>query len=249
VIRSVFVTGTDTGVGKTTVSVGLLGAWRRRQHRVAAIKPAETGCLPRHGEALWPEDAGRLRDAAGLTDQPIDVICPNRYEIPAAPSVAGRREHRPFDLDAVLRSRDALARRDPELLLVEGAGGLLVPYGNGATAVDLALALRPISMLVVARAGLGTINHTALTIAVCRRRELPVVGVVLNRVRLERDPSEDDNAAEIEALTGTPVLGTVEHLPDPSATDLGALIDAVERALDVEALFAALAGSTRPARA
>jgi dethiobiotin synthetase len=241
VIRSVFVTGTDTGVGKTTVSVGLLGAWRRRQHRVAAIKPAETGCLPRNGEALWPEDAGRLREAAGLGELPIDVICPNRYEIPAAPSVAGRREHRPFDLAAVIRSRDTLVRADPELLLVEGAGGLLVPYGNGATAVDLALALRPISMLIVARAGLGTINHTALTIAECRRRELRVAGVVLNRVRAERDPSEDDNAAEIEELTGVPVLGTIEHLPAPAAVDGNTLIQAVERALDVDALFAALA--------
>ena len=239
-MRSVFVTGTDTGVGKTTVSVGLLGAWRRRKHRVAAIKPAETGCLLRHGEVLWPEDAGRLREAAGLTDVPIAVICPNRYELPAAPSVAGRRERRPFDVDAVIRSRDILARSNPELLLVEGAGGLLVPYGNGATAVDLALALGPISMLVVARAGLGTINHTALTIAECRRRELRMAGVVLNRVRAERDPSEDDNASEIESLTGVPVLGTVEHLPEQASTDLDALIDAVERALDVDALFAAL---------
>ena len=67
-MRTVFVTGTDTGVGKTTVSVGLLGAWRRRGLRLAVLKPAETGCMPRNGEALWPDDDGRLREAAGVND-------------------------------------------------------------------------------------------------------------------------------------------------------------------------------------
>jgi len=239
--RTIFVTGTDTGVGKTTVSVGLLGAWRRRQLRLAALKPAETGCMPRHGETLWPEDAGRLREAAGLIDTPIALVCPNRYALPAAPSVAGRREQRPFDLNAVIRARDTMIQPGPDLLLVEGAGGLLVPYGNGVTAVDLAQALGPLSMLIVARAGLGTINHTALTVAELRRRDLRIAGVVLNRVHAESDPSEADNAAEIHALTGVPVLGTLPHLPASEATDLATLIHAVERALDVDALFESLA--------
>jgi dethiobiotin synthetase len=239
--RTIFVTGTDTGVGKTTVSVGLLGAWRRRQLRLAALKPAETGCMPRHGETLWPEDAGRLREAAGLIDTPIALVCPNRYALPAAPSVAGRREQRPFDLNAVIRARDTMIQPGPDLLLVEGAGGLLVPYGNGVTAVDLAQALGPLSMLIVARAGLGTINHTALTVAELRRRDLRIAGVVLNRVHAKSDPSEADNAAEIHALTGVPVLGTLPHLPASEATDLATLIHAVERALDVDALFESLA--------
>lgn len=239
--RALFVTGTDTGVGKTTISVGLLGAWRRRHLRVAALKPAETGCMPKYGEALWPEDAGRLREAAGLTDVPIARVCPNRYALPAAPSVAGRREQRPFDLNAVIRARDAQLETQPDLLLIEGAGGLLVPYGDGATAVDLALALGPLSMLIVARAGLGTINHTALTIAECRRRHLRVAGVVLNRVHAESDPSEADNAAEIHTLTGVPVIGTLPHLPASESSDLATLIHAVERALDVDALFESLA--------
>ena len=239
--RTIFVTGTDTGVGKTTVSVGLLGAWRRRHLRLAALKPAETGCMPRHDETLWPEDAGRLREAAGQIDTPISLVCPNRYALPAAPSVAGRREQRPFDLNAVIRARDTMIQTAPDLLLVEGAGGLLVPYGNGATAVDLALALAPLAMLIVARAGLGTINHTALTVAELRRRDLRIAGVVLNRVHAESDPSEADNAAEIQTLTGVPVLGTLPHLPAAEAADLATLTHAVERALDVDALFESLA--------
>jgi dethiobiotin synthetase len=238
--RTVFVTGTDTGVGKTTVSVGLLGALRRRDLRVTALKPAETGCVPKHGEALWPDDAGRLRDAAGQNDLPISLVCPNRYALPAAPSVAGRREQRPFDLNAVIRARNAMLDTHPDLLLVEGAGGLLVPYGNGATAVDVAHALGPLSMLIVARAGLGTINHTALTVAECRRRDLRIAGIVLNRVHAESDPSEVDNAAEIHALTGVPVLGTLPHLVTSEGSELPTLIHAVERALDVDALYEAL---------
>jgi dethiobiotin synthetase len=236
-MRTLFVTGTDTGVGKTTVGVGLLAAWRRRGLKLAALKPAETGCMPRHGESLWPEDAGRLRDAAGLLDIPIHQVCPNRYALPAAPSVAARREQRPFDLDAVVHARDTLAASAPDVLLIEGAGGLLVPYGQGRTAVDLALALAPLAMLIVARAGLGTINHTALTVAELRRRNLPIVGVVLNRVRAESDVSEEDNAHEITALTGVPVLGTVAHLTASEATDVASVAHAVERAVAVDALY------------
>lgn len=244
--RTLFVTGTDTGVGKTTVSLGLLAAWRRRGLKLAALKPAETGCMPRHGETLWPDDAGRLREAAGLAHVPIGIVCPNRYALPAAPSVAARREQRAFDLHAVVRARDALLAGAPDVLLVEGAGGLLVPYGNGRTSVDVALALAPLAMLIVARAGLGTINHSALTVSELRRRDLPIAGIVLNRVRMESDPSEDDNAREIHALTGVPVLGTLPHLPSGEASDLARLEHAVDRAIDVNALFESLAPTTRP---
>ena len=245
---TIFVTGTDTGVGKTTVSIGLLAAWRRRGLHVVAMKPAETGCSPRGHESLWPEDAARLRDAAGHPELSFETVCPNRYALPAAPSVAARREHRPFDLTAVKRARTALLARGPDVLLAEGAGGLMVPFGPGLTSIEVAQAFSPVAVLIVARAGLGTINHTALTTLELRRRDLPVAGIVLNRVRAEADPSEEDNAHEIHALTGIPVLGTVAHQPLAAATDANALADAVESAMDVEALFRSLP-LTRPADA
>ncbi len=238
--RALFITGTDTGVGKTTFSVGLLAAWRRRGLRVAALKPAETGCRPAHDEALWPEDAARLRAATGQLDQPIATVCPNRYALPAAPSVAARREGRAFDLDAVRLARAALVVGAPHALLIEGAGGLLVPYAPGLTGADLARALAPIAVLIVARAGLGTINHTALTVFELQRRDLPIVGVVLNRVHAEVDASEADNPREIQSLTGVPVLGTLQHVAEAAAQSLETLGAAVDSAIDVDALFGAL---------
>jgi dethiobiotin synthetase len=233
VTRTLFVTGTDTGVGKTTVSIGLLTAWRRRGLRVAAMKPAETGCLPAHGERLWPEDAARLREATGRPETPLERVCPNRFELPAAPLVAARHERRHFDLEAVARARRELLADSPDVLLVEGAGGLLVPFAPGLTTAEVAHALAPIAFLVVARASLGTINHTALTILELRRRGHQVAGIVLNRVVAEADPSEQDNAREIETLTDTRVLGTVPHRPDDAAIDAAIDVDALYRSLPV----------------
>ncbi len=224
-----FITGTDTGVGKTTVAAGILAARRQRGHRVAALKPAETGCAPD------PHDALLLRAAAGLDDVPIERIVPHRYATPVAPAVSAHREGRPFDVGAVMTARAALLADAPELLLVEGAGGLLVPYTDAMLGVHLARALGH-PLLIVARASLGTINHTLLTIAEARRHELPIAGVILSRVIDARAPDEDDNAAEIARHGRVPVLGTFAHLPPAARTDLAALAAAAEAALDVSAL-------------
>lgn len=223
--------GTDTGVGKTTVGVALIGAWRAHGHRVAPLKPAESGCARDGRGELVPLDAIQLADAAGCGELLGDV-CPYRYEAPLAPAVAARAEGRPVELARVLAARSRLAERLPhELLLVEGAGGLLVPYADGLLGADLARALRA-RVLVVGRAGLGTINHTALTIEAARARGLEVVGVVLSRTARAADPSEPSNPGEIERLTGAPVFGTLPHVtphaPDDAARALVAAVD-VER--------------------
>lgn len=235
-MTALFVTGTDTGVGKTTVAAGLLAALRRQGFRVGAVKPVETGCALVEG-ALVPDDARLLRDAAGL-DAPLDLVAPHRYATPVAPAVAARREGRPFSLAAVEASLASVRRLAPDLTLVEGAGGLLVPYDDALLAADLVATLR-LPLLVVARASLGTINHTLLTITEARRRGLSVVGVVLSRVLAERGPDEDDNAAEIERLARVRVLGTVPHLPAATRRDPAALADAVASVMDPRVLVGA----------
>jgi dethiobiotin synthetase len=234
---SFFVTGTDTGVGKTLVSAGILTALRRQGMSVAALKPAETGCARDADDALHPPDGAFLRAAAGLDDVPLDVIVPHRYAMPAAPAIAGRAEDVAFSLPRVERCRALLLARAPRLLLVEGAGGLLVPFQDDLLAADVAAHLR-LPLLVVARAGLGTINHTLLTVFEARRRGLHVAGVVLNRLVDERHPTEDSNAAEIERLGEVAVLGTVPYLPPDERAAPDAIADAVEDALDLSALLA-----------
>jgi dethiobiotin synthetase len=222
-MRGLFVTGTDTGVGKTEVAAALVAGWRARGLDVAAMKPAQSGV-----EDGLPTDADRLRAAAGDAD-PAALVCPYSLRAPLAPAVAARLEGVEISLERMLAAAAELSRRHAALL-VEGAGGLLVPLTARETFADLAVALG-MPVLVVARAGLGTVNHTALTCEALRSRHLPIAGVVLNRATAAPDPSEPHNAAEIERLAGVRVLASLPHEPDPAtrgARLLDRLVPAVQ---------------------
>jgi dethiobiotin synthetase len=205
-MRGIFVTGTDTGVGKTEVSCALVAAARAAGLDVGAMKPAQSGVEPG-----VPTDADRLRAAAGGGD-PAGLVCPFSFAPPLAPGVAARLGGATITLEAVLTAARALAARHAALL-VEGAGGLLVPLTPRETYADLAVALG-LPVLVVARAGLGTVNHTALTVEALRARGLAVAGIVLNRTTPEDDPSVPHNAAEIERLTGLAPLAALPFVRD-----------------------------------
>jgi dethiobiotin synthetase len=205
-MRGLFVTGTDTGVGKTEVACALVGGARAAGLDVGAMKPAQSGLVP--GEA---SDAERLRQAAGGAD-PMDLVCPYQFGPPLAPGVAARLAGVEISLPRIVEAARALAARHAALL-VEGAGGLLVPLTPAGTYADLAVALG-LPVLVVARAGLGTVNHTALTLEALRARGLAVAGVVLNRTVPDDDASVPHNAAEIERLTDARVLATLPYLRD-----------------------------------
>jgi dethiobiotin synthetase len=197
-LRGLFVTATDTGVGKTEVACALVRGHRARGLDVGAMKPAQSGVEP--GE---PSDADRLRAAAGDGD-PQELVCPYRFSPPLAPAVAARLAGEEVSLSRILEAARALAARHAALV-VEGAGGILTPLTNRETFADLAVALG-LPVLVVARAGLGTVNHTALTCEALRARRLTVHGIVLDRASEGGDASEPYNACEIERLTGARVL-------------------------------------------
>jgi dethiobiotin synthetase len=202
--RAWFVTGTDTGVGKTHVTAALLRTAASRGLRCAALKPAETGC----SAGQDPADAAALIEACGRPLDPEDV-CPFRYREPLAPAVARELRQRTFDRAVVRAARERLAAH-ADLLLVEGAGGLLCPYPDNLSAADVAADLG-LPLLIVARAGLGTVNHTLLTLAEARRRGLFVAGVVLSETTPERDLSEHDNASLILARGAPPFAATLPH--------------------------------------
>lgn len=221
-MRSLFVTGTDTDVGKTTVSRALLLAAARRGMRVAAMKPIETGCSrPGLAKRVWGQ-GGRLiaSDALRLTrglpnaltgDQAAyDHVCPYRFEPPVSPSVASREAGVDIALKVIDRAHQAIVALAPDFLLVEGAGGLLVPIDDRSTTIaDVALYLGH-PLLVVVRDRLGAINHTLLTVEVAQARGLTVSGVVLNRVDLaEVVPS---NLDELRRHCPVPVLGALPQL-------------------------------------
>jgi dethiobiotin synthetase len=210
-MRGLFVTGTDTAVGKTEVSCALLLEARAAGLDVGAMKPAESGVGP--GE---PSDSERLRAAAGGLDEP-GLVCPYRFAAPLAPAVAARLAGVEVRLEVILEAARALSARHAALL-VEGAGGLLVPLTPRETFADLAVALG-LPVLLVARAGLGTVNHVALTVEALRARRLRLAGVVLNRTVAGDDPSVPHNAAEVTRLTGVEVLAILPHCSDIAARE------------------------------
>ena len=232
-----FVTGTDTGVGKTTVSCAILAAARRRGLRTLAAKPIESGCVPDQAGTLIAADAMALAHAAdGLAPPLPPPGSVYRFRAALAPSVAAALEDRTVRLEPMLRACRRLESLAPDLLLVEGAGGLLVPLGSDLLVADLAAALRA-PLLVVARDSLGTINHTLLTVESARRRQLPVAAVILSAPA--PGTSSDDaatNAREIGRRADVPVLGRLPHQTDCSPD---ALAKAAEAHLDLDRILAA----------
>jgi dethiobiotin synthetase len=209
VTPGLFVTGTDTGVGKTVLSAGLLRLLVRAGRHPVPFKPVETGC--RRGV---PADARALRDAANRNDISLHLVCPLTFSAPVAPAAATASAGRPIrraDLLAAFRRLRPLG----DCLVVEGAGGLLSPYAARLTAADLARLFR-LPLLLVARNALGTINHTALAIAEIQRRALPFAGYIL--VTTQRDPNlaRQRNAELIEQLTGHAPLAVLPHFDRPT---------------------------------
>ena len=207
------VTGTDTGVGKTWVSCGVLRAARAAGLRVAARKPAETGCDADATGKLVGADAVALHAAAGA-DEPLEAVCPIRLPDPLAPSFAARRAGVAIDVREVAASCRRRAR-EVDLLLVEGAGGLLVPLAGRYAFADLARELDARLLLVVG-ARLGAINHALLSLELAATRGLPVAGIVVNHFSATRDLATDTLADSLRELTDVALLAEVGQGVDPA---------------------------------
>jgi dethiobiotin synthetase len=202
-----FVTATDTGVGKTFVTCALARAAARRGLRVAAMKPCETGD---------GDDGERLIAATGRALDPA-LARPYRFRVPASPEVAAREEGAEVDVERIAAAYATLAA-EADLTLVEGAGGLLVPVAPGVLMADLAARL-DLPLIIVARASLGTVNHTLLTIEAARRRGLRVLGVILTRAVDSHGADEASNPMAIATYGKLPILGALPHVADSAQLD------------------------------
>lgn len=227
-IPSIFVTGTDTGVGKTFVAGALANWFRLRGFRVAVLKPVATGCVRRR-EGLVSEDAEFLAACADARF-PLDLICPQRYEEPLAPSVAAERAGVPLDWSAIDRSI-RLMSAESDVMIVEGVGGIMVPMDASNTVLDMAVWLRS-PTVVVARPSLGTINHTLLTLGALESADVSVAGVIINRYQADgATVAEETSGRVIEKWGRKPVLATIpEGTVDRRelAADIVAALDPID---------------------
>lgn len=209
-----FISGTDTDVGKTFVTCALARGLREAGVDVGVMKPVETG-VPKTG----PKDAIALRLAAGVEDD-LGLICPLQYTMPAAPEAAARAEGREISLPAIDEAYAVLSERH-EIVLVEGAGGLLVPFDAKTTMADLAARLA-LPILLVARTSLGTINHTLLSLEVCERRGLDVTGVVFSHATGTLSDADSANLQILREMLGERLIGEIPataagKFPDPDS--------------------------------
>ena len=219
-VRGLFITGTDTDVGKTYVTALIARRLAAAGHRVGVYKPVASGCR-REGGRLVSDDAAALWEAAGRPGE-LERVSPQCFEAALAPHLAARAEGREVDPD-LLRSGIAYWRERSDIVLVEGAGGLFSPVSDGDLVADLASDFGH-PLLVVARNALGTINHTLLTLRAAATFEprLAVAGLILNDVgAFGTDQSVQTNHAELSARTNVPLLAHVGW----QETNIGPAVD------------------------
>ncbi len=204
----IFITGTDTGVGKTFFACGLAALLRESGYKVGVMKPAETGCDQGEGK-LVPQDAVALKKASGC-EFSLETICPYPLREPLAPSVAAERDEVRIDIDRLMSVYSEISAAH-DITIVEGAGGLMVPMLPSYTYADFAKVLK-LPLIVVAANRLGMINHLLLTLEHASCQGLSVLGYVLNQIESQPSLAAETNREALVSLTGVPCMGELPYI-------------------------------------
>ena len=239
--NGVFITGTDTGVGKTFFACKLAALLRKSGYRVGVMKPAESGCAEEGGK-LYPQDAILLKEASASQD-PLDKICPYQLAEPLAPSVAAQRQGITLEIDRLMDVYEEISS-DQDITLVEGAGGLMVPLLPSFTYADFARVLK-LPTIVIAANRLGMINHLLLTLEHARCKGLCVLGYVLNRLESGASLAADTNREALSTLAAAICAG---ELPYAAPSDNAAYGDAESFAEQFDLRIIASVLRRRPVR-
>ncbi len=238
--KGFFVTGTDTGVGKTIITAALVKAAQLLGFKACGMKPIETGCVKsavssqkseirNDNDSLIPRDGIFLR-ATGGVDEPLNLITPVRFENPLAPMPASEIEGREVDIEGIRNAYSELSERYTAII-VEGIGGILVPIRKDYFVLEMAKDLG-LPVIVVARPGLGTINHTMLTVSYAIKGGLTVAGIIINFSNPSSDTlAENTNPDVLKRISPVPVIGSFPYLKD---TESSTVERAVLRSLNLE---------------
>ena len=211
--KGIFITGTDTGVGKTVITAALAWTLIQAGKTVGVMKPVETGTgIPGLADIEFVE---RVLD----TKYDLDDVCPYRFREPLSPLTASRISGIKIDIGRIKGAFQKL-RSMSDAVIVEGAGGLLVPILDNYLMADLASELG-LSLLIVTRPGLGTLNHTVMTVDAARKRGIDVIGIVINRFPPSPGLAERTNPELIARMTGVPITGVFPSDPTLSVEEGG----------------------------
>ncbi len=211
--KGIFITGTDTGIGKTTISGAIARLLQSSGVDVGVMKPIETDC-----RANRLSDASYLKMAARVDDS-IEQITPYRFSDPLAPWPASMRERRPIRMSKIITAYKQLEKKH-SFVIVEGAGGLLVPITAQIDVLDLIVTLS-LPTLLVARLGLGTLNHTLLTIRHGEANRINFRGIILNQTQPTLTIADQTNKAILAKKTKVPIFGPFPYMEDCSLIDAG----------------------------
>jgi len=204
------VVGTDTGVGKTIVTASLLAYLNQKELKAAVMKPLESGCAwDKKNKILIPEDALFLKQNSQIPEE-LNKINPFAFKAPLAPAVAAKLENKKINFQKIINLKNYFLKKYPYLVL-EMAGGLLVPLTSTQTNLDLIQKLA-CEVLLVARAGLGTLNHSLLTLKVLEAYSIPVVGIILNHSQKTKDLSTKTNLKTLQSWTKVKVWGEFPYI-------------------------------------
>jgi len=232
--HGIFVTATDTGVGKTFVAAALSKVLTSRGLAPGVMKPVETGV--ENPKQLGP-DARLLCEATGITSAP-ELISPYRFKLPAAPDMAAHAEGSTIHPSEILAAEERLAE-DFTFMIIEGAGGLMVPLRGGYLIADLAMELN-YPLLVVTRPDLGTINHTLLTVHTARSLGLEVAGMIINRMPETPDKVQASAPHALASLASTDMLAVLPEVKGNPLQQIDQLADALESSPTLSWLLNAL---------
>jgi dethiobiotin synthetase len=228
--KGVFVTGSNTGVGKTVIAGAIAAAIKAQGLDVGVMKPVASGAKKIEGE-LVSEDAVYLKKIIDSTDDD-DLVNPVRLEPSIAPTMAASKSGVPIDIDKIWKAYEALTNKH-DFVVVEGIGGLMVPIDDTLFVADL-VSKMDLALVIVSSDYLGAINHTLLTVEYARSRNIRIKGIVINMLK-----NGDDFVREIEKYSSVPILGTIPFKEEVSVEDciFGDIVEYFRREINISKIM------------
>ena len=229
-VKAYFITGTDTGVGKTAITAGIAGSMRKIGIDVGVMKPIATGIPQKTG--FKSLDVSILAEASGIKD-PEDLINPVFLPIPVSPYDASKLLSLPIDMPQILTKFTKLLSMH-QVLLIEGIGGLMTPITKKFFVADMIKAMG-VETIIVTRATLGTLNHTVMTCKLCKEYDIKIKGLVINNFDEKGTAAEKNAPTTLYETTGIDIIGIVPFIKDYQKADM--MIEIVGKKIDIRTLI------------